>query len=147
MLSSLLLTVLFSLSSLLLKSPTIKPLCFCFESRGLFFPNTWDGGMFLCFFCLCCHFVWKLCERRTAKREESLDGPKRQRRSQKSGRPKGHERRLKRVFPTCGRSDRLKGRRFTVGTAEIRARLQRFGKISMHSFGGFAGQESQGEIP
>lgn len=60
-----------------------------------------------------------------------MDGPKRQRRSQKSGRPKGHERRLKRVFPTCGRSDRLEGRRFTVGTAEIRARLQRFGKISM----------------
>lgn len=72
-----------------------------------------------------------------------MDGPKRQWRSQKSGRPKGHERRLKRVFPTCGRSDRLEGRSFTVGTAEIRARLQRFGKISMHSFGGFAGRKAK----
>lgn len=44
------------------------------------------------------------------------------------------------MFPTCEQSDRLKDRNFTVGTAEIRARLQ-FGKITMHSFWGFAGQE------
>lgn len=45
------------------------------------------------------------------------------------------------MFPTCERSDRLKGRNFTIGAAEIRARLQRFEKITMYSFWGFAGQE------